>query len=101
MRTTVTLDPDVEQLLRDAMQHRRLSFKEALNQAIRSGLLNAGGRGSDELPFVVHAGNMGLRAGIDSGRLNQIADELEAEGFNELSRTLSQTLRQPAPRRRK
>lgn len=101
MRTTVTLDPDVEQLLRDAMQRRRLSFKEALNQAIRSGLLSAEGRGGDEMPFIVRTRSMGLRAGIDSGRLNQMADELEAEGFNELSRTLSQTLGQPAPRHRK
>jgi hypothetical protein len=38
MRTTVTLDPDVEALLRHAMKERGLSFKEALNQAIRAGL---------------------------------------------------------------
>ncbi len=37
MRTTVTLDPDVEQLLRVTMKERGLSFKEALNQAIRAG----------------------------------------------------------------
>ena len=43
MRTTVTLDADVEQLLRDAMHERRQSFKETLNQAIRAGL--AGGEG--------------------------------------------------------
>jgi hypothetical protein len=101
MRTTVTLDPDVEQLLRDAMQRRRLSFKEALNQAIRNGLLNTGSRVSDETPFTVRSRSMGLRAGIDSGRLNQMADELEAEGFSELSRSLSQNLGQPASRRRK
>jgi hypothetical protein len=38
MRTTVTLDPDVEQLLQVAMKERGLSFKEALNQSIRAGL---------------------------------------------------------------
>ena len=37
MRTTVTLDPDVEQLLRVTMKERGVSFKEALNQAIRAG----------------------------------------------------------------
>ncbi len=92
MRTTVTLDPDVEQLLRDSMQRRRLSFKEALNQAIRQGLSNLAGPAPEETPFVVHARGMGLRAGIDSGRLNQMADELETEGFEELSRSLSQTV---------
>jgi hypothetical protein len=39
MRTTVTLDPDVERLIRSAMRERGASFKEALNQAVRDGLL--------------------------------------------------------------
>ena len=38
MRTTVTLDPDVEVLIRSAMKQRGLSFKEALNSAVRSGI---------------------------------------------------------------
>jgi hypothetical protein len=38
MRTTVTLDPDVERLIRDAMRQRSISFKEALNEAARIGL---------------------------------------------------------------
>ena len=36
MRTTVTLDPDVEELLRRTMRERGLTFKEAINDAIRS-----------------------------------------------------------------
>ena len=38
MRTTVTLDPDVERLIRTAMRERGTSFKQALNQAVRDGL---------------------------------------------------------------
>jgi len=38
MRTTVTLDADVEALIRTAMKQRGLSFKEALNSALRAGL---------------------------------------------------------------
>lgn len=38
MRTTVTLDPDVERLLRKAMRERDISFKQAVNDAIRAGL---------------------------------------------------------------
>lgn len=38
MRTTVTLDPDVEALLRKAMRERGWSFKVALNLAVRAGL---------------------------------------------------------------
>jgi hypothetical protein len=38
MRTTVTLDSDVEALVRTAMKERGLSFKDALNSAVRAGL---------------------------------------------------------------
>lgn len=38
MRTTVTLDPDAEDLIRRKMQDSGLTFKEALNDAIRKGL---------------------------------------------------------------
>ena len=37
MRTTVTLDPDVQALIRTAMKERGISFKEALNSAVRTG----------------------------------------------------------------
>lgn len=38
MRTTVTLDADVEELLRRAMRERGVSFKQAINEAIRAGM---------------------------------------------------------------
>jgi hypothetical protein len=38
MRTTVTLDPDVETLLRKEMRRRGKPFKQVLNDAIRTGL---------------------------------------------------------------
>jgi hypothetical protein len=41
MRTTVTLDPDVERLLKSAARERGVSFKQALNEAIRAGLAPA------------------------------------------------------------
>jgi hypothetical protein len=44
--------------------------------------------GAEDTPFVVRARRMGMRAGIDSARLNQMSDELEAESFDELSRRL-------------
>lgn len=99
MRTTVTLDADVEQLLRDAMQQRRQGFKEALNQAIRAGLSSAGVGVADQ-PFTVRAQPMGLRAGIDPGRLNQLADELESDAFVGLSQRLLRSGKS-RPRRRK
>jgi hypothetical protein len=38
MRTTITLEPDVQALIRTAMKERGVSFKEALNSAVRVGL---------------------------------------------------------------
>jgi hypothetical protein len=38
MRTTVTLDPDVQALLKKAMRKRDQSFKRVLNDAVRVGL---------------------------------------------------------------
>ena len=41
MRTTVTLDPDTDAAVRRLMRERGLTFKEAVNAAIRAGI---GGR---------------------------------------------------------
>lgn len=38
MRTTVTLDSEVEVRLRSLMKERGISFKEAINTALRAGL---------------------------------------------------------------
>lgn len=38
MRTTITLDPDVAALIERAMREQRLTFKAAVNEAIRRGL---------------------------------------------------------------
>ena len=80
MRTTVTLDEDVERLLREAMHRSRSGFKETLNAAIRTGL----GRkspGTKRPPFVIQARPMGLRPGLDPAGLNKLADEFEVEAF--------------------
>lgn len=92
MRTTVTIDQDVEQLLRDAMHRTRQSFKATLNRAVRKGL---GGRAEalDEAPFTVQARALGLRAGVDPARLNQLNDDLEFEAFQETTRRLHETRR--------
>ncbi len=38
MRTTVTLDPDVATLIKRVMRERGLTFKQAVNEAIRAGM---------------------------------------------------------------
>jgi len=78
MRTTVTLDKDAERLLRAAMHDRRKSFKETLNDAIRSGL-RAKPPSKIRPRFVIKAHPMGLRPGIDPTGLNKLADDLEVD----------------------
>ena len=85
MRTTVTLDKDAERLLRAAMRSRRKSFKETLNDAIRSGL-GARSPSGHRPRFVIQARPMGLRPGIDPTGLNKLADELEVDGILAKSR---------------
>jgi hypothetical protein len=44
MRTTVSVDPDVERALQAAMQERGISFKQALNNAVGAGLMRENAR---------------------------------------------------------
>jgi hypothetical protein len=72
VRTTVTLDPDVEQIVRRRMAERGVSFKEALNDAIRSGIRSAGATA----PFHTETAAMGeSRVSLD--RALQIAGNVE------------------------
>jgi hypothetical protein len=74
MRTTVTLDPDVQSLLKRAMRERDLSFKQALNDAVRSGLEPPAAAKSAR--FVQRSFNMG-RPLVDLTKANALAGELE------------------------
>ena len=82
MRTTVTLEKDVERLLRDEMHRSRKSFKQTLNSAVRSGLTGKTAPTKSKR-FVVKARALEMRAGIDPAGLNRMVDELEVESFVE------------------
>jgi len=86
MRTTVTLDKDVERLLREAMHRSRTGFKQTLNTAVRAGLGQKTAR-TARRPFVLKARPLGLRAGLDPAGFNQLADELEVDAVLEESRS--------------
>jgi Ribbon-helix-helix protein, copG family len=75
MRTTVTLDPDLAQKLRSLARERGISFKEALNSALRRGL-SSGGQGANR-PYRLPSRRLGLRAGIDLDHALRLAGELE------------------------
>jgi len=72
MRTTVTLDNDVEQLLRQRMSEAGVSFKRALNDAVRAGL----GRRAAGVPFRTQVASLGVSA-VNLDRALQIVGDLE------------------------
>jgi len=84
VRTTVTLDPDVEKLLRTSMRERGISFKEALNEAARSGLLSGKQRAARK--FVQKSFRLGDGQGLRWDKALALADAMEDE---ELGRKLS------------
>lgn len=87
MRTTVTLDRDVESRLRETAVRTRRPFKKVLNDALRLALeMQAGGGPA----FEVKPSRMGLRAGLDPAGFNRMADDLEAEAFLETTRKLAE-----------
>ena len=75
MRTTVTLDSDVEKLLREAMRGQGLSFKEALNQSLRASLTGLNSPAKRK-PFRQKTWNLGVPK-IDLAKALSIAAELE------------------------
>ena len=77
MRTTVTIDPDVEVLLRKAVRKSGEPFKQVLNNAVRDGLLGAERRAATaRKPFKQRTFNMGLPL-VDLTKANALAGELE------------------------
>src|ERR1043165_7083708 len=79
MRTTLTLDPDVERMLADEVHRLRRPFQQVGNDAIRRGLAPRLSH-PPARPYrtVVHKAK--LRPGIDPGTLNRLADEFEDDG---------------------
>jgi hypothetical protein len=74
MRTTVTLDQDVAAKLREVARERGVSFKAALNGAVRAGL-SAGA--SPARSFRVKARPLGIRPGVDLDKALSLAAEIE------------------------
>jgi hypothetical protein len=74
MRTTLTLEPDIEAKLRALARERGISFKAAVNATLRRGLTEGSAR---ERAFRVEARPLHLRPGIDLDRALTLAGELE------------------------
>jgi hypothetical protein len=70
----VTLDPDVAALLRQRMKEGGLSFKAALNQAVREGLLKPAPR-----RYRLKTFRMGCRAELRPDKAPALAAALEED----------------------
>lgn len=77
MRTTLTLDDDVLALVHQTVHREHRTMKSVVNDALRQAL---SGQGS-AMAYAVTPHDSQLQPGIDPGRLNQLADELEDEAI--------------------
>lgn len=84
MRTTVTIEPDIAERLKQRALEQETSFKATLNETLRRGLRE--NRSSDRKPFVQETSDMG-RPRFDLGKANHLAAQLEDE---EIIRELEQ-----------
>ena len=60
-RTTITLDDDIAAKLKEAMRKSGKSFKETVNETLRTGLMQP--RSQPAKPFKIRAKKMGLKPG--------------------------------------
>ena len=79
MRTTLTLDDDLDGILRRRSRELGKSLKEVINMTLRKGLSTEGPTVKSHVTVRPH--DFGEAAGVDFDRLNQLADELEAERY--------------------
>jgi len=82
MRTTLTIEDDLAGLLKQRARELGIPFKEVLNRTIRAGLGEAAKPRCVPAPKTIPH-SFGFKPGIDVDKLNQLADELEAEAFAE------------------
>jgi hypothetical protein len=74
MRTTLTIEDDLAETLRQRARERDVPFKQVVNEAIRAGLM--GGTPVPK-PYRIKPGNLGVRDDVDLTRALSLAAELE------------------------
>ena len=86
MRTTLTLDDDLAEALKERAKLLDVPFNQVVNDTLRRGL--APEASEDRPVFRVRPFRGGFRPGIDPMKLNQLNDQLEVEDFLEEQREL-------------
>ncbi len=79
MRTTLTLDDDVADSLKERARLLDKPFKQVVNDVLRRGMSPAVREPAAEYRVVPN--RSGLAPGVDPLKLNQLVDQLEAEDF--------------------
>ena len=80
MRTTLTLDDDLADSLKEQARLQNKPFKRVVNDALRRGM--SPGTGEAPKPrYRVIPNRSGLAPGVDPMKLNQLNDQLETEEF--------------------
>ena len=80
MRTTLTLDDDLADALRERARLLNLPFKQVVNDALRRGMSPETAE-AQPARYRVVPHHSALVRGVDPLKLNQLNDELEAESF--------------------
>ena len=80
MRTTLTLDDDVAEFLKEQSRLQNKPFKQIVNETVRRGM-SPDVKPARKPQFKITPNSGGLVSGVDPLRLNQLSDEIEAEDF--------------------
>lgn len=80
MRTTLTLDDDNADRLRELAGRIRRPFKQVVNDVVRRGLDSLSVE-EPQAPYRVKPSPMGLKPGIDPAKLARYEAELDVEAF--------------------
>ena len=78
VRTTLSLDPDVAELVDEAVHRGRTSMKQVVNDALRRALSPPPSRRE---PYHLPVHEATLQPGFDLAGFNRLADELEDEAI--------------------
>lgn len=79
MRTTVVLDEDVLERLKEEARLREATFKGTLNEVIRDGLMVAEKRRAQPVSFEIKPRAMGLKEGYSYDSISKLIALAEGE----------------------
>jgi hypothetical protein len=75
MRTDVTIEPDVELLLREAVNEQGKTLDEVVNDSLRRALSHSAK--PRRQPYTLRPRRLGIKPDVDLEHAFQLADELE------------------------